>query len=109
MIAIYLHLAPELADAKTLEKDLQTWAKSQKDQIAWYRDHTDDGAYRQNFNLMLAEVRKRRFKKVVVWRLDQLGCTGPQFVKLLDEFRKLGVDFMSLQESIDIKNESTED
>ena len=35
------------------------------------------------------------FDVVVVWRLDRFACSVKQFVLALEEFRALGIDFIS--------------
>lgn len=38
---------------------------------------------------------------LVVWRLDRLGRSVPELIKIMDELQKRGVGFRSLSESID--------
>jgi DNA invertase Pin-like site-specific DNA recombinase len=47
------------------------------------------------------DAKRRRFDVVLVWRLDRLGRSLKHLVTLLDEWRVLGVAFVSLAEGID--------
>lgn len=100
MIALYMHLYPQFPDGDTMEKDLLAFAKSKK--VTWYRDESENFEDRPTFDQMMADVRAGKIQKVVVWRLDQVGGSGPGLVKLLDELRDLGVGFMSMKESINL-------
>ena len=50
----------------------------------------------------MADVRRGKIKKVVVWRLDALGRTAKGLLTLLDELQQLGVGFVSLREGFDL-------
>jgi DNA invertase Pin-like site-specific DNA recombinase len=56
---------------------------------------------RPKLEKLLAECRKRRFDAVVVYRYDRLARSLRQLVNALDEFRALGIDFVSLHEGVD--------
>lgn len=51
---------------------------------------------------LVALARRRRLDIVVCWRLDRLGRNLRHLVLLLEEFRELGVGFVSLGEGIDL-------
>lgn len=50
---------------------------------------------------LLADARRRRFDAVVVWRYDRFARSLRQLVNALEEFRALGIDFVSLREGVD--------
>lgn len=50
---------------------------------------------------MLADCRKRRVDAVVVYRYDRFARSVRQLVNALEEFRSLGIDFVSLHEGVD--------
>lgn len=50
---------------------------------------------------MLDQVRKRKIDVVLVWRYDRFARSTQALVNALNEFRLLGVDFISYQENID--------
>jgi len=48
---------------------------------------------------MLSELRKGDV--IVVWRIDRLGRTTYELIKLMVEWKEMGVDFRSISEGID--------
>lgn len=56
---------------------------------------------RPKLNLLLAAARRREFDAVVVYRLDRLARSLKQLISVLEEFRALGIEFVSLHEQID--------
>ncbi len=47
------------------------------------------------------DAKKRRFDAVLVWRFDRFARSTKHLILALEEFRNLGVDFVSYQENID--------
>jgi DNA invertase Pin-like site-specific DNA recombinase len=47
------------------------------------------------------DARQRKFDVVAVWKLDRFGRSLRDLVNSLDEFRGLGIEFVSLTEAID--------
>ena len=56
---------------------------------------------REQYKAMLDLVRKRQIDVVLVWRYDRFARSTQALVNALNEFRSLGVDFISYQENID--------
>ncbi len=56
---------------------------------------------RPQLDRLLADARRRRFDAVVVWRYDRFARSLRQLVNALEEFRALGIDFVSLREGVD--------
>lgn len=56
---------------------------------------------REQYKTMLDLVRKRQIDVVLVWRYDRFARSTQALVNALNEFRSLGVDFISYQENID--------
>ena len=56
---------------------------------------------RPDFQKMMAEVRKRKFKAIVVYRLDRISRNISDFTGLIDELNKLDVSFVSIREQFD--------
>ena len=50
---------------------------------------------------MMADARKKKFDVVMVWRFDRFARSTKHLLKALEEFRHLGIDFISYQENID--------
>ena len=56
---------------------------------------------RPDFKRMMEEVRKRKFKAIVVYRLDRISRNISDFTGLIDELTKLDVSFVSIREQFD--------
>ena len=56
---------------------------------------------RPAFQRMMADVRKRKFKAIVVYRLDRISRNISDFTGLIDELTKQDVSFVSIREQFD--------
>jgi|SRR5581483_733845 len=56
---------------------------------------------RPELNRLMGDARKRRFDIVLVWRFDRFARSTKHLLLALEEFRSLGVQFISYQENID--------
>ena len=56
---------------------------------------------RPAFQKMMADIRKHKFKAIVVYRLDRISRNISDFTGLIDELTKLGVSFVSIREQFD--------
>jgi len=50
---------------------------------------------------LMNDAKKRRFDVVLVWRFDRFARSTKHLILALEEFRNLGIDFVSYQENID--------
>lgn len=56
---------------------------------------------RPAFQKMMTDIRKHKFKAIVVYRLDRISRNISDFTGLIDELTKLGVSFVSIREQFD--------
>ncbi len=56
---------------------------------------------RPQLNELMAAARKRQLDAVLVWRFDRFARSTKHLLLALEEFRSLGVQFISYQENID--------
>ena len=56
---------------------------------------------RPALNKLMDDARKRKFDVVLVWRFDRFARSTKHLILALEEFRNLGIDFVSYQENID--------
>lgn len=56
---------------------------------------------RPSLNALLDDARKKKFDAILVWRFDRFARSVKHLVTALNEFKNLGVDFLSFQENID--------
>ena len=68
-----------------------------------YRDEGISGAKdrRPALDRMMQDARRRKFDAVLVARFDRFARSTKHLVLALEEFSSLGIDFISLNESID--------
>lgn len=71
---------------------------------AEYIDNGVSGAKdnRPELNHLIADARQRRFDAVIVWKLDRFSRSLVHLINSLEEFRSLGISFVSLRDSIDL-------
>jgi DNA invertase Pin-like site-specific DNA recombinase len=56
---------------------------------------------RPELDRLIADAHKRRIDVVVVWKFDRFARSVSHLLRALDTFRALGVEFVSLSESLD--------
>lgn len=56
---------------------------------------------RPGLDALMADARRGLFDVVVVWRFDRFARSVKQLVMALEEFKGLGIDFVSHQEALD--------
>ncbi len=71
-----------------------------------YREFCDNGVSgtkdsRPALNELMNSAKKRRFDVVLVWRFDRFARSTKHLILALEEFKNLGIDFVSYQENID--------
>jgi DNA invertase Pin-like site-specific DNA recombinase len=89
--------------AMQLEEMRQYCARRGFDIAGEYIDRGISGSkeHRPELDRLLADCRKRRVDAVVVYRYDRFARSLRQLVNALEEFRSLGIDFVSLHEGVD--------
>ncbi len=103
-VAIYARVFTSEQSTDSQLLDLRRYTRER----GWYlyREYTDNGVSgtkdsRPALNELMADVRKRRFDAVLVWRFDRFARSTKHLILALEEFRNLGIDFVSYQENID--------
>src|ERR1700680_4511598 len=56
---------------------------------------------RPELNILMDDARKRQFDAIVVWRFDRFARSTKHLLTALEEFRSLGIQFISYQENVD--------
>jgi DNA invertase Pin-like site-specific DNA recombinase len=70
------------------------------------REYVDQGISgakekRPALDRLMADARRRAFDAVVVFRFDRFARSVSHLARALDEFRALGIEFVSLHEAVD--------
>jgi DNA invertase Pin-like site-specific DNA recombinase len=103
-VAIYARVSTKDQSCDLQVRDLRTYCAARKFTIfREYIDHGESGAKnsRPELNNLMADASKRKFDLVVVWRFDRFARSTKHLLLALEEFRSLGVQFVSFQENID--------
>ena len=71
--------------------------------VGEYMDTGISGAKdrRPELDRLMADAHKRRFDAVAVWKFDRFARSVSHLLRALDTFRVLGIEFVSLSESLD--------
>src|ERR1700683_5301907 len=69
-------------------------------------EYVDEGisgskANRPELNRLMADAHRRRFDAVIVWRFDRFARSVSHLLRALENFKALGVEFVSLSEQVD--------
>jgi DNA invertase Pin-like site-specific DNA recombinase len=56
---------------------------------------------RRQLDRLIGDAHKRKFEVVVVWKFDRFARSVSHLLRALENFRALGVEFVSLSEQID--------
>jgi DNA invertase Pin-like site-specific DNA recombinase len=56
---------------------------------------------RENYQKLFNDVRKQKTDTVLVWKFDRFARSTKELINALEEFKALGIDFISYKENID--------
>ena len=103
-IAVYARVSTSDQSTESQLLDLRRYVRER----GWtlFKDYCDNGisgtkGNRPALNELMADAKKRRFDVVLVWRFDRFARSTKHLILALEEFRNLGIDFVSYQENID--------
>jgi DNA invertase Pin-like site-specific DNA recombinase len=85
-------------------RDLRAYCAARGfDLVREYVDVGQSGAKdsRPELNILMGDARKRQFDAIVVWRFDRFARSTKHLLSALEEFRSLGIQFISYQENMD--------
>lgn len=101
--AIYVRVSTAEQETALQEAELREYSERRGWSFVVYRDKGQSGAKqdRPALNSLLADLRKRKFDVLVVWALDRLARSLKQLLAISEECRSLGVDLVSLKQSVD--------
>ena len=103
-VALYARVSTSDQTTESQLLDLRRYIRDR----GWqpFNEYTDDGISgtkdsRPALNQLMDDACKRRFDVVLVWRFDRFARSTKHLILALEEFRNLGIDFVSYQENID--------
>ena len=103
-IAIYARVSTKDQSCELQVRDLRCYCAARRfDLVHEYIDVGQSGAKdsRPQLNKLMDDARKRQFDAIVVWRFDRSARSTKHLLTALEEFRSLGIQFISYQENID--------
>ena len=103
-IVIYARVSTKDQSCDLQLRDLRTYCAARRFSLEReYVDVGESGAKdsRPQLNELMAAARKRHFDAVIVWRFDRFARSTKHLLLALEEFRSLGIQFISYQENID--------
>ncbi len=103
-VAIYARVSTSDQSTESQLLDLRRYVRER----GWtlFKEYADNGISgtkdsRPALNELMDDGRKRKFDVVLVWRFDRFARSTKHLILALEEFRGLGIDFISYQENID--------
>jgi DNA invertase Pin-like site-specific DNA recombinase len=102
--AIYARVSTKDQSCEMQMRDLRAYCTARGFTIIReYIDIGQSGAKdsRPQLNELMADARKRKFDSILVWRFDRFARSTKHLLLALEEFRSLGIQFVSYQENID--------
>jgi len=103
-IAIYARVSTKDHSCELQVRDLRAYCAARGfDLVREYVDVGQSGAKdsRPELNKLMDDARKRQFDAIIVWRFDRFARSTKHLLTALEEFRSLGIQFISYQENID--------
>ena len=102
-VALYARVSTSDQSPESQLRDLRQYAAARGLESLEYVDTGFSGA-KQNrpaLDRLMEDGRKRRFDCILVWRFDRFARSTKHLLLALEEFRSLGIQFISYQENID--------
>jgi len=103
-IGIYARVSTKDQSCEMQIRDLRSYCAARGlELVREYIDVGQSGAKdsRPELNRLMDDARKRQFDAIVVWRFDRFARSTKHLLLALEEFRSLGIQFISYQENID--------
>jgi DNA invertase Pin-like site-specific DNA recombinase len=103
-IGIYARVSTKDQSCELQIRDLRAYCTARGfELVGEYVDIGQSGAKdsRPELNKLMDDARKRQFDAIVVWRFDRFARSTKHLLLALEEFRSLGIQFISYQENVD--------
>lgn len=105
MYALYARQSKDKKDSISIESQFEFCMREVplKAQVKKYEDRGFSGknTVRPGFQKMMEDIRNGLIKKVVVYRLDRMSRSILDFARIVEEFNKYDVEFISTTEKFD--------
>ena len=103
-IALYTRVSTHDQSVEMQLSDLRRYCEERKFKVS--KEYNDEGISgvkdkRPALDDLMADARKRKFDTVLCWRFDRFARSTKHLITALEEFKHLGIEFISYQENID--------
>jgi DNA invertase Pin-like site-specific DNA recombinase len=103
-VAIYARVSTKDQSCDMQMRDLRAYCSARG--LTIIREYIDVGHSgakdsRPKLDQLMADARKRKCDSIMVWRFDRFARSTKHLLLALEEFRSLGIQFISYQENID--------
>jgi len=103
-VAIYCRVSTTDQSIEMQRSDLRRYCDQRGFEV--FQEYLDEGVSgtkdrRPALDALMGDARKRLFGGVLCWRFDRFARSTKHLISALDEFRHLGIEFISYQENID--------
>jgi DNA invertase Pin-like site-specific DNA recombinase len=101
--ALYARVSTLDQSCELQMEDLRRYASQRFGRCCEFVDEGVSGTQRRRpqLDMLMNNARKRLFDVVLVWKFDRFARSVKHLVDSLDEFRALGIDFVSYTEGVD--------
>lgn len=102
-VGIYARVSTSEQSTESQLRDLRQYTSARGLAVTEYVDSGFSGAKqsRPALDRLMDDARKRQLDCVLVWRFDRFARSTKHLLLALEEFRSLGIQFISYQENID--------
>lgn len=102
-VGLYVRVSTGEQNADLQMNELTEYAAFRKwDAVETYADKMSGAKDRRPaLDRLMADAKRGKFDAVAVWRFDRFARSTSHLLRALEEFAALGIDFVSLKESID--------
>lgn len=103
-VAIYTRVSTSKQDTEAQIEILKEYAQKRGWEIVAIYQEKVSGAgkkRRRQFEKLMKEAKQRKFDIVLVFRFDRFSRSMRELINSLEEFKTLGIDFVSFSENVD--------
>jgi DNA invertase Pin-like site-specific DNA recombinase len=103
-VALYTRVSTNDQSVEMQSSDLKRYCDQRGFEV--YKEYSDQGVSgtkdkRPALDDLMSDAKKRKFDTVLCWRFDRFARSTKHLITALEEFRHLGIEFISYQENID--------
>ena len=103
-VALYTRVSTNDQSVEMQASDLKRYCQQRDFEV--YKEYSDQGISgvkdkRPALDELMNDAKKKQFDGVLCWRFDRFARSTKHLITALEEFRHLGIEFISYQENVD--------